>query len=73
MISIKTFSETLILILAGIILYLILFIPAAFIGMWLWNAIIPVLFVSAPFISFWQMYGLIWLLRIMIPYSITSE
>ena len=73
MINIKIFSEALILILTGIILYFILFIPAAFIGMWLWNAIIPILFVSAPLISFWQMYGLLWLLRIMIPYSTTSK
>lgn len=55
----ETFSKTLILILAGIALCFILFVPAAFIGMWLWNVIIPVLFVSAPLINFWQMYGLL--------------
>lgn len=69
----ETFFETLIALLIGIALYFVLFIPAAFLGMWLWNAIIPVLFVSAPLISFWQMYGLLWLLRIMIPYSTTSK
>ena len=68
-----TFSETLILILTGIVLCFVLFIPAAFMGMWLWNAIIPVLFASAPLINFWQMYGILWLLRIMIPYSTNSK
>lgn len=68
-----TFFKTLWVIALGIALYFVLFIPAAFVGMWLWNAILPVLFVSAPLISFWQMYGLLWLLRIMIPYSTTSK
>ena len=69
----ETFFKTLIALLIGIALCFVLFIPAAFLGMWLWNAILPVLFVSAPLISFWQMYGLLWLLRIMIPYSTTSK
>lgn len=66
----ETFSKTLIFILTGIDLCFMLIIPAAFIGMWLWNASIPVFFIPALLGSFLQIYEL---LRIMIPYFITSK
>ena len=69
----KIFSKILITLLITGIVYFILFIPVAFIGMWLWNAILPTLFISAPIINFWQMYGLLWLLRIMVPYSVSTS
>lgn len=51
------------------LLYFVIFIPAAWIGMLLWNSVLIGLFTSIPTIGFWQMYGLLWLIRIMIPYS----
>ena len=69
----RTFSKTLIFILTGIDLCFMLFIPVAFIGMWLWNASIPVFFVPALFISLWQIYEFLRLLKIMISYSTISK
>lgn len=44
------------------LIYMLVYIPGAFIACWLWSTIIVPVF-SAPTLTFWQMYGILWLFK----------
>lgn len=52
------------------LLILLSFITAG-IATWLWGLIAVPLF-HAPVLGYWQMFGLMWLLRLMLPTSVST-
>lgn len=65
----RSFVETILMVLGFIGLMAILLFGGAWIALWLWNVIaIPVF--NAPALTFWQMYGLMWLLRLLFPRNV---
>ena len=58
-------------IMTILLIVLCLSFIGAGIALWLWNAVAIPAF-GAPALGYWQMYGLIWLLRFIVPTSIST-